>query len=357
MSTVNKKWSTLFPKSIGNETRSDKPIDNTQAYETDGFPKFMSNDPVRYDLQNAVMTQAMSNDERLNEKINNIANTYVKKSGDTMTGALNLANHTWNLAGNDAYFGDANKSGCFCIKGANNDTGLTLINRNDNTDADCAIIRYSGKNIVVNKSIDGNITGTATAATNDSDGNAINTTYLKKADFPKNISAFDNDAKYLQTADLLDKVYPVGSIYLSMVNTDPKNLFGGTWQRISQGRMLLGADDSTYKVGATGGTATETLTVNQIPGHTHTGITGWADLQGTIGGWDVQGNKVVAGAFTIESYGNYNNTGGSLHSDYPQKFHMNVSHNHTFSTNSIGGGQAHNNMSPYLSVYIWQRIA
>ena len=88
----------------------------------------------------------------------------INKSGDTMTGALNLANHTWNLAGDDAYFGDANKSGCLCVKGANNDTGITLINRNDTTDADCAIIRYAGKNIVVNKSIDGNITGTAETA-------------------------------------------------------------------------------------------------------------------------------------------------------------------------------------------------
>ena len=88
----------------------------------------------------------------------------INKSGDTMTGALNLANHTWNLAGDDAYFGDANKSGCLCVKGANNDTGITLINRNDNKDEDCAIIRYAGKNIVVNKSIDGNITGTAETA-------------------------------------------------------------------------------------------------------------------------------------------------------------------------------------------------
>lgn len=69
----------------------------------------------------------------------------VSKSGGTMTGALKLANNTWNLAGDDAYFGDANKSGCLCIKGANNDTGLVLVNRNDTTNADCAIIRYAGK--------------------------------------------------------------------------------------------------------------------------------------------------------------------------------------------------------------------
>lgn len=97
-------------------------------------------------------------------KIKTTLDGKINKSGDTMTGALNLANHTWNLAGDDAYFGDANKSGCLCVKGANNDTGITLINRNDTTDADCAIIRYAGKNIVVNKSIDGNITGTAETA-------------------------------------------------------------------------------------------------------------------------------------------------------------------------------------------------
>lgn len=265
MSAINSKWSTLFPKTIGNETRSDKPIDNTQAYETDGFPQFMENDPVRYDLQNAIMTQAMSNDERLKEKIDNIETTYVKKSGDTMAGTLD---------------------------------------------------------------------GTAKNAINDSDGKPINTTYL-------------------QTADLLDKVYPVGAIYLSMVSTDPGTLFGGTWKRISQGRMLLGADDSTYKAGATGGSATETLNINQIPGHTHSGSTSWADLQGWWGGFSKESN----GSGIVSTTSTYNTKIVATGYDdrWGKRQHIDASHNHSLSINSTGGGQAHNNMSPYLAVYIWQR--
>lgn len=284
MSAINSKWSTLFPKTIGNETRSDKPIDNTQAYETDGFPQFMGNDPVRYDLQNAIMTQAMSNDERLKEKIDNIETTYVKKSGDTMAGTLD---------------------------------------------------------------------GTAKNAINDSDGKPINTTYLKKADLPTKVSAFKNDAKYLHTADLLDKVYPVGAIYLSMVSTDPGTLFGGTWKRISQGRMLLGADDSTYKAGATGGSATETLNINQIPGHTHSGSTSWANLQGSWGGFSKESN----GSGIVSTTSTYNTkiVATGYDDSWGKRQHINASHNHSLSINSTGGGQAHNNMSPYLAVYIWQR--
>lgn len=50
----------------------------------------------------------------------------------------------------------------------------------------------------------------------------------------------------------LDKVYPVGSIYLSVSETSPNELFGGEWEKISQGRMLLGSSDA-YPLGSTGG--------------------------------------------------------------------------------------------------------
>lgn len=53
---------------------------------------------------------------------------YVKKSGDTMTGALNFANNTWNKVGDDVSIGDCNVSGCLGIKGSNNSTGLAFYN-------------------------------------------------------------------------------------------------------------------------------------------------------------------------------------------------------------------------------------
>ena len=90
----------------------------------------------------------------------NIANTYLKKSGGTMTGPLKLANHTWNLVGDDFYMGDHNVSGTFCVMGANNDTtGIALVSRKN--ESDYARISYSGGNINFNKKIGGNLAGTA----------------------------------------------------------------------------------------------------------------------------------------------------------------------------------------------------
>ena len=66
---------------------------------------------------------------------------------------------------------------------------------------------------------------------------------------------------------LINAIYPVGSIYMSVNSTSPATLFGGTWQRI-QDRFLLSAG-STYSAGATGGEATHTLTSGEMPSHKH----------------------------------------------------------------------------------------
>jgi len=70
MATYLTKWLSLFPKVIGNQTRPDEGIDNGLPYNTDAFPQRMANDPVRYDLENAMGSQLFSNDERLKEDIN-----------------------------------------------------------------------------------------------------------------------------------------------------------------------------------------------------------------------------------------------------------------------------------------------
>ena len=89
----------------------------------------------------------------------NIANTYLKRSGGTMTGPLNFANVTWNLVGDDSYMGDYNISGTFCVKGANGETGIALFN--EENEGDYARISYGGGNINFNKKIGGNLAGTA----------------------------------------------------------------------------------------------------------------------------------------------------------------------------------------------------
>lgn len=116
--------------------------------------------------------------------------------------------------------------------------------------------------------------------------------------------------------------YPVGAIYISTVSTSPASLFGGTWEQLKD-RFLLGAGD-TYSAGSTGGEAAHTLTVDEMPSHSH----------------EVRCVRYNSGAGP-------NVTGnGSL--KYVHE---------TFSTYSSGGDKPHNNMPPYLAVYMWKRVA
>lgn len=95
MAEYNKKWADLFPATIGNQTRPSAGVDNTLQYETDKFPQHIANDPVRYDKMNAVVSQAMSNDEHLNEKIN-------KTSDDLAAHNKDPKAHATGIAGNAA---------------------------------------------------------------------------------------------------------------------------------------------------------------------------------------------------------------------------------------------------------------
>lgn len=124
---------------------------------------------------------------------------------------------------------------------------------------------------------------------------------------------------------VLNKVYPVGAIYMSVNSTNPKTLFGGTWVQIKD-RFLLAAG-TTYKAGATGGEATHTLTVDEIPNHQHVL-------------W-------------------YPNAGGeqSAAIGYPEAGSKNTWYAEASKTGGAGGGTAHNNMPPYLAVYVWKRTA
>ena len=104
--------------------------------------------------------------------------SYLKLSGDSLTGALNLANNTLNLAGDNCYFGDQDIAGGFCLKGANGTTNLTFINK-DNT-AQKASLSYAGGNLISSAKIQANLAGTADKATNDSSNRNIVNTYATK---------------------------------------------------------------------------------------------------------------------------------------------------------------------------------
>ena len=115
--------------------------------------------------------------------------------------------------------------------------------------------------------------------------------------------------------------FPVGGIYMSVDNTTPSTLWPGTsWLQL-QDRFLLGAG-STYTAGATGGEATHTLTIDEMPAHTH--------------------SYNQAGISDVDDGGGFN---------------VRNAYNTSSTSGSTGGGQAHNNMPPYLVVYMWERIS
>ena len=128
----------------------------------------------------------------------------------------------------------------------------------------------------------------------------------------------------------INAVYPVGSIYMSVNSTNPGTLFGGTWQRI-EGRFLLGAS-ATYGAGSQGGEAAHTLTVNEMPTHTH-------PLKMYRSDAEASGFGAVA-------------NGGFVNRLMVQQNVENTTY-----INSNGHGWSHNNMPPYLAVYIWKRTA
>ncbi len=88
-------------------------------------------------------------------------------SGGTMTGALNFANGTWNVVGDDVRFGDNNTSGSFYIQGLNGPTNIKLKKKGDTStgSGDSATITYDGGNLVIDKTIQANLSGTADNAT------------------------------------------------------------------------------------------------------------------------------------------------------------------------------------------------
>lgn len=152
----------------------------------------------------------------------------------------------------------------------------------------------------------------------------------------------------------LQAAYPVGSIYLGTLSTNPNTLFGfGTWVAFGSGRMLI-SQDATYPAGTTGGSATTTLITANLPSHSHSATTTISDpghnhstTWNNINDFNQGSNSPGAEASPDDTQGTFsitsnNNTTGITAST---------------SIGNTGSGTAAATISPYISVYMWNRTA
>lgn len=143
---------------------------------------------------------------------------------------------------------------------------------------------------------------------------------------PTKTSQLTNDSGFITAADIGNALYPVGSIYMSVNNTNPSTFFGGTWVSWGAGRVPVGVDtnDTDFAtVEKTGGEKTHTLTVSEMPSHKHT--------------VEAIGSGTTQQELTAFNVGTTSGIDGYAGTDF------------------TGGGQAHNNLQPYITCYMWKR--
>lgn len=158
--------------------------------------------------------------------------------------------------------------------------------------------------------------------------------------------------------ETINAVYPVGSIYMSVNSTNPSTLFGGTWERL-KGRFLigagtiadtnsnasfgsLGAEEPDFASGETGGQYYHKLDIDEMPEHYH----------------DTNEFTLVVNKNAVKIKSNYGSPTlieGDFTNIVPNKFATKNEDGNA--TGDAGGGQKHNNMPPYLAVYMWKRTA
>ncbi|WP_251455191.1 phage baseplate protein [Veillonella intestinalis] len=226
-------------------------------------------------------------------------------------------------------------------------------------DTDVIKIEYLDRS---DSTITSNQIGNGTVQTVNLADNSVTTSKLKDKSVTAN-KLGDDVNKVIN--NVLNKVYPVGSIYCSTVSTNPHTLFGfGNWQYIEQGRVLL-SQGSNYKAGSTGGEATHKLTINEMPSHNHgTNNAGTHSHTGNTNSAGAHSHNItdflLRGRDDNAGYGNDNYRGNKATDSAGAHSHTlttNSTGGHTHSITSTGGNAAHNNMQPYLAVYMWQRVS
>lgn len=166
----------------------------------------------------------------------------------------------------------------------------------------------------------------------------------------------------IQMAIKLSKLeqHPVGSIYTSTKSTDPHELFGGTWEPIQD--TFLWCAGPEHAAGTTGGSASITLTNDNLPSHSHPAFCstdGNHDHISKIYSSNNANFKMATDGIRVAGQQWCNagdTTAGSTGGDYCGVTTQAGAHSHTVSIGATGNGKPYTNMPPYKSVYAWERV-
>ena len=167
----------------------------------------------------------------------------------------------------------------------------------------------------------------------------------------------------LDKTSILDFVYPVGSIYMSVDPRNPKDFLGGTWVSWGAGRVPVGVNssDPDFKdAGKEGGEKTHTLSVSEMPWHNHEGTYSTVEMN-TINTRPTGGTLERLGVNTYTVKYDINEqtqeyrvspAGGN-----PLEVENGTVTNSQYGVCPNGSGAAHNNLQPYITCYMWKRTA
>lgn len=257
---------------------------------------------------------------------------------------------------------------CLCLYG-----GTRPIGSNNQPIEQGAILVLNGKDRVVTNVKNDDISCTLRAVDTNNAPHDLNVRASGKLEWNgKNVVRSVNNVNADANGDvnIINKVYPVGSIYMSVVNNSPANFIGGTWVALNEGRVLIGAN-STYTVGKTGGEFTHKITVAELPAHNHSASTASAGAHTHTASTNSTGDhthnytcfKTAEVVYNAGGGSHIRNVGSTLattsagaHSHTVNIASANA-HTHTVTVNNTGSGSAMNNMQPYLAVYMWKRTA
>lgn len=197
----------------------------------------------------------------------------------------------------------------------------------------------------------------------DSQGNTIMQFPITKAENIEDVMSIaqggtgaNNVNEACANLGIVNLIYPIGSIYMSMNSTNPSELFGGTWEQIAQGRCLIGAgtgtdscsESKTFTAGDTGGEYNHVLTVEEMPSHNHSISS--SNIGDHYHTW-------YSGRYGGSEYSTSADAAGVGAEGYSHKTLSAGSHSHTMAISSEGSGSAHNNLPPYMGLYVWKRTA